>query len=519
MLRFLVPLCCVLFVVLGLCFAPYAGIQNDEAIFAVPLYEASPASLALNLLNHSIPLMISDHIGALKSWLYWPIFAAFRPTVFSIRTPMILTCALAIWIFFLFAKRTAGRGAALYAAVLLASDPSFLLTGTFDWGPVALERLLIVAACLSLVRFGQEGSHAFLAAGFFTLGLALWNRADFVWALAGFTVAAAVLWREILARMHWRTATLAAAAFIAGMLPLLIYNVSNPNATLSTNARVEFNRFEGKFQQLRATADGSDLIGFLVANDSPDHQKPAGLTTTWIAKHFGEHRQSGMFWAYALALMAVPLWWKSKTARFALVYMLITWLSMAVTQNAGAAAHHAMMLWPFPQLFLAVALAAIPWSWAAAGLVTLLVSLNLLVINQHMLQFQRDGAAGNFSDALYPLSDALTETPGQTIYITDWGIFDTVMLFHWGHLTLQPEAELVATETPNAQERQALTRILSDPQGLFIGHVQDRESFEGNRKRIQQAAALNGLQKQLLRIIFDSNARPVFEIFRFRPVH
>lgn len=466
--------------------------------------------------------MISDHIGSLKSLLYWPIFGIFRPSVLSIRMPMVLACALAIWLFYSFCTQTAGRRAAGYAALLLASDPSYFLTGTFDWGPVAVERLLIVVACLFFARFANDRREWHLAAGFCALGLALWNRADFVWALAGFAVAGvAVFWREMLGLLNWRTGTVATVAFVAGMLPLLIYNLKNPNATLSTNARVEFNQFGGKFQQLRFTMDGSDLLGFLVSEDWDENPKPVrsslGRTAAWIRRHFGEHRHDGMAWAFVIALLAGPLWWKSRTAWFSLIFMVITWLSMAVTHNAGAAAHHAMMLWPFPQLFVGIVLAALPWSWVAGSLAALLVALNLLVLNEYLLQFETDGAALNFTDALYPLSDALVDVPGQSIYVTDWGIFDTVMLFHWGHLSLRPAGDLFAKDVLNADDQKIVTQMLSDPHNLFVGHMEKREVFPGTHQHLDRAAAERGLRKDLERVINDSNGRPVFELFRFRP--
>ena len=44
--------------------------------------------------------------------------------------------------------------AALLAAILLATDPTFLLPDTFDWGPLALQHLLVVSGCL-LIASGR----------------------------------------------------------------------------------------------------------------------------------------------------------------------------------------------------------------------------------------------------------------------------------------------------------------------------------------------------------------------------
>ena len=521
-MQVLVIAVCCLFVLLGLCLIPYAGIQNDEAFFANVLYQPAPPDLFITMFDHPVALMISDHIGALKSLLYWPIFAVFPPSAVSVRLPMVLAGAVTVWVFFRLGLRTAGVRPALFATLLLASDPSFLLADTFDWGPVALERLLLVSFCLFAVRFADQNRALDLAAAFFLLGLALWNRADFLWALAGLTVAGGVVLRsEIRRSLNWRNTVLVSAAFILGALPLLLYNFHRPNETLGANARLEFDKFGVKFHQLNSTLAGSDLFGFLVADEWSDAHPKApvslpGRTALWVRNRLGEHRRDGMFWACTVALAAVPLWWSSKTARFSLAFIAITWGCMAVTRGAGEAAHHVLMLWPFPQLFLAIVLGALGWYWAADLVIVVLVTLNLLVVSQHFLQFERDGAASNFTDALFPLSQELVDAPGQTIYVADWGMMDTLVLLHKGQLNIHPIYDRFIKDTLSQPEQAEITQIFSDPATLYIGHVPGREAFPGVRERLNRAAIGHGYRKKIVDVISDSNGRPVFELFRLQ---
>jgi hypothetical protein len=118
-----------------------------------------------------------------------------------------------------------------------------------------------------------------------------------------------------------------------------------------------------------------------------------------------------------------------------------------------------------------------------------------LVVNQYFVQFERDGAGGNFTDALYPLSDSLDSFTGQTIRVLDWGMFDNVNFLHWGKLDLQPEADNVP---PNQNS-------------IFLTHVPAREEEQGVGKRFDAAAKAASYQKQVIRIIPDSNGRPVFD--------
>lgn len=222
--RFLVLAPCGLFILLGAALLPYAGVQNDEALFAAPLYEQNSKDFCISLFHHQAPMMVMSYVGTLKTLIYMPILHFFGSSVWSVRLPMVLAGALTVFFLYSLVLLSAGRAAALLAAFLLASDPSFVLTDTFDWGPVALEHLLLVTACFLLVRFARESvSMRDLALGFFCLGLGLWNKAIFVWALAGLSCAVVVVFhREIGKLLRPRTALVVGASNYASICTIPI---------------------------------------------------------------------------------------------------------------------------------------------------------------------------------------------------------------------------------------------------------------------------------------------------------
>src|SRR5262249_32590840 len=158
-----------------------------------------------------------------------------------------------------------------------------------------------------------------------------------------------VLWAEIRRLWQIRRAGTAIAAFILGALPFLIYNLRHKAETVTANAHFSTEGFSGKYIQLRNALQGRSLLGFAAGEDwDPQPKDPAtrrGHIARWIRDHFGEHRAGLMDYACALTLLAVPLWWRSRAARFSLVFCVVTWLAMAVTRDAGGAAHHAILIW------------------------------------------------------------------------------------------------------------------------------------------------------------------------------
>jgi len=518
---------CCLAILVGCTLIPYAGIQMDEALFAGPYYQPVAREFRIRLFHHDIPLMVMTYIGTLKTLLYWPLIAIFRSSfeahpfyaAWVFRLPTVLAGALTVFIFYFMAQRCAGRLPAVVAALLLGSDPTFLLTNTFDWGPVALEHLLLVTGCFFLVKYAQNRVPRDLPLGFFFLALALWNKAVFVWALAGLICAAVSVLRHELAQLTTRRHLLTAAAgFLIGALPFMIYNGHRRAETFRSNGHLEPAGAPAKFLHVQSALGGYGLYGYLVSEEYTDRPKAPlslrGRAAVYLRDHLGEHRGAGMEYAAILSLLAVPLWWRSRAARFCVVFSAVAWFFMASTRDAGASLHHTVLLWPFPQLFVAIVLSALRWRWAAIFLCLLLLALNLLTIVQYVAQFERNGAEGVYSDAIYSLSSALSDVPGQTIYMLDWGIQFPLDVLHNGRLHMRSGHDPFLTDTPSDLDKAAALLMFTDRRALFVTHAGKREVFSGVHKRFDESAAAAGCHEDSLRTIPDSNGRPVFEVFQ-----
>ncbi len=519
---------CSLFILLAILFIPYAGIQADEALFSTPLFPHVNKDLRLPLLPHHVPLMVMTYIGSLKTLLYWPIFRIFGANPWTLRVPVVLLGAITIFFFFHLARVSGGARAAAMGAFLLATDPVFLLTDTFDWGPVALEHVFLVTGCWFAYRFGskvgqnaREGARIWhLAAGFLCWGLALWNKAIFAWALSGIVVGGVlVFWPEIKRCLKPRIVVVAATAFVGGALPLVAYNLTHRNVTVTENAHLDPRSVAGKWIQVRLAANGSSLFGYLTGDDWwPNPKTPQssrGRAAVWIHDHLGAHRSTGFYYVFGVLLLAAPWWWKYRAARFSLVFMAVAWFLMALTHEAGTSAHHVILVWPFPILFAAVALASLPWrplAWAAA---VVMIAMNLLVLNQYVYQFERDGTGDIWTDALNPLSVSLDEYADRTFYLIDWGLSDNLNLLHQGRLDLRMATGPVNTDSPNPEQLREIQDILRDPGGLILDHVREHEVFPDVGVRLDRAAQSLGYHREVIRTIPDSNGRPMFEIVRF----
>jgi 4-amino-4-deoxy-L-arabinose transferase-like glycosyltransferase len=464
--------------------------------------------------------MVMSYVGTVKTFLWAPVLHLFGASVWSVRAPAVLLSAFTI-LFFHRLLRIAGasRIVAGVCALMLATDPVFLLTNTFDWGPVAVEHFFIVTGCLCLLVWSKKQTDFLLCLGFFLFGLALWNKAIFLWALGGLFIASVPVFRhEIRNLATKRRAMLAAAAFVAGASPFLFYNFNNQNATLRENAHLDSPAIAfSKWVALKNTANGNGLFGYMVEEEWEEHPKTVstglGRLSLWLRDHFGARRESGLYWIYLGLLVAVPLWWRSRVAWFGVLFCAATWAAMAFTHDAGGSLHHTILLWPFPLLLVAAVLSRIPWRVAMVVAGIVLVGTNLLVVNQYLGQFERFGAARDFTDALFPLADALPV--GAHVYVVDWGMYNTMLLFHKKGVILHTANEPFMDDKMSEEQVRQAQSMLDDTDALFLGHVQEKEVFEGVNARLERYASSRGLHKQLVQVIADSNGRPLFQLFRF----
>ena len=472
--------------------------------------------------------MLMSYLGTLKTWIYRPIFAGLGTGTYAMRTPMLLAGAASVWLFFLFLRRAAGNRAALLGCGLLAADTLYLLTVTFDWGPVALQHLLLLGSLLLLLGFYQTRQAPRLFWGFFLLGLGMWDKALMIWMLGGIFVAAVTLYpKDIFAAITPKRLALSVAGFLIGALPLVVFNANTNLSTFRSNTSYDAHDLPGKARQLLTTADSSGLFGWLNNEDwqTPQPHEPDGFLQRLSAKISsltGHPRQSLLVYAFIAALLLAPFARGARRAiLFALIAMAVAWLQMAFTANAGGSVHHAILVWPLPQMVIAISFAAasrrigrfgVP---VLAGVLAIMMISGVLVTNEYFRLLSRNGGGQNWTDAIFRLSDYMKGDSSKTVYCVDWGIMDSLRLLNRGKLPLRVGTDLVSRAQANDNGRQALLRALAAPDTVFLAHTKDFEFFQGNDEHLVNYAATAGYKREMLATIPDSYGRQVFEVYRF----
>jgi 4-amino-4-deoxy-L-arabinose transferase-like glycosyltransferase len=520
---------CLLFFLAGCAFVSLLGIEDDEALFANGIFKPYAVAYKYPWGRAGLPMMLMSYLGALKSWIYRPIFQQFGTGIWAMRLPMLLAGAASIWLFYLLLRRVAGLRAALIGCGLLATDSLYLLTTCFDWGPVALQHLLIVSGMLLLLGFYQHRRLSWLAWGCFLLGLAMWDKALAAWMLGGISLALILVFpKQIIRVFTLRRVAISILAFALGALPLIVYNIEKPLATFRGNASWDTTDLAGKGRLLVATVDGGGLFGWLNMEDWQTHNPhlPHGAleaASARISALAGHPRRSLLLYAFVLALLLAPLarGYALRAILFALLAMAIAWTQMAITANAGGSVHHAILLWPLPQMIIAISFAAASRRLRRAGIpalaivLTILMVSGLLVTNEYRCVILRNGGSLGWTDAIFRLADHLKGVPADNVFCVDWGIMDSLRLLSSGKLPLRVGTDPINKPSLDDADRQYLARTISSPGQVFINHTKAFEFFPGVNDKFVNYAADAGYRRQIMAVIPDSDGRPVYEVYRF----
>ncbi len=525
----------LLFFCIGLAFLPLVGIQDDEVLFTTAVFHVPGSGVFhARVFDSEIPLMLLSYLGALKSWIYIPILDRIRPSYLTIRLPVLVIGTMTIWLFIWFLERAHGRRVAWVGGVLLATDTVYLLTTCFDWGPVALQHLLALAGMALVLKFTSTGKRSTLFWGFFWFGVALWDKALFLWLFSGLAVAAAAVFpRELWSRCTPRNLGLAAAGLLLGALPLAAYNVASNFETFRSNSVFVLSQFPSRLHALRITWDGEILWEYMVhapwapgLERSPETALEHVSATVHSLVGFRYHYYNEMEPAFWAGILLLPLLWRTQARKillFCLIAFAVGWLQMAITKNAGLGAHHVTLLWPLPQWFLAVAFVEAaawrPLQWRNAGFILLASAMlflaveNLLLTNEYFYQLSIYGATKSWNDAIFRLSDKLGHIEASHLVVDDWGILHPLIALHRNRLPLvYADQSFLAPGITKANREWSLQVMAED---VWIGHTPQFQQWTGANERMIGIAREAGLEKRIIETVPDRNGRPVFEIFRF----
>ncbi len=505
--RYWVWLIAAALLALELLFLAGPGIQEDEALFVAPFIGNTPSLYEWRAGGFRIPVMSMDYLGGLKSWLYWPVFRLWHPSVWSMRLPVCLISVVTLLLFADLARRVAGSRAALAATLFLATDAVFVLINVFDM-TVCLLLLGAVAFLNLLQRFAASGDKKPLGAAFVVAGLTLWYKAIFLFPLAAMLLAFAVAYPAAVRRsLTVRNIALVVICVALGAAPLIAFNWERRGATLQASGNLPTVPTLEKLVMLQHTLDGRALEHYMFRSSFgekiPLIGAPIGeLVLRWYQEsHFGPG--SALLPALLLALLALAF--LRRSALFP--PLLFSWISMAaaygamlVFRDAGAGPHHTVLLDPAPQFIVAASAVALTERWrrgAKTALILICVVVagsNLWLLGHYARGARANGFSVYWTDGVKNLAEVLRAQSLQVAAL-DWGL----------HNGVQIESRDSVAFVADTEPRENV---------LYVTHCDGYVIDDSRTKQFYERLALSKFHMAANRVVADEKGHLVFCLFR-----
>ena len=492
------------------------GLYYDEAVFAGLAKdfvtghvhgEHMPDHQVVRLAGRPFPLFIQTYLGALKNWMLIPAFRIFGPTVAVLRATTLFWSLIALLLLMLGIWRWLGLATALIAGALLAFDPTFFFLSVLDWG-VAVPSFLCRCACFYFaIRWNQKRKlrDAFFV-GLFA-GLGFFNKADFAVFLIAVSLAAVFCyWRQLVAaiRQHSSAVALACLGFALGAGPMLSKIPRMLSLTVSGPHPNAPGEMTTKLKTMLSMYDGSHFYRLMNVGGVFERMYDRAAVPLTLS---GAATVIACFVFVGLVCRRKLAWTRAIT--FLIVAAILIIVGVFALPDA-VRIHHAVLVYPLPQLIIA-ALVALAWNTSApirttAVLLIAIVCLSgfrSIVATQELIR--QTGGRGRWSESFDKFCRENRNRSGLTIVSLDWGFNEQLMFL---------------TDTPQLAEpfwefNQTLPPLPSNPNYIYLAHPAEYSVLK------YDVAYLNQLQKSggnaEITPYFDRQNEVAFYTIRFRP--
>lgn len=529
------------------------GLNYDEAMPIVPtmqllLGQPVDALAAANVFGRSVPLVLMEYVGAISGLLGLPVFALWGPNLISLRVYEIILSVLILVLVYLFGREFVNRRVAALTLSLMAITPSFVF-----WGRVSMIALLPVllfgvGALLCLYRWYRGRGAGYFYVGACLLGLGLTTYMTFVWYIAALLLAQGVLEGRVwfLDLRSWipkrwpiptvgsttlapKSLILGGLAFILGAAPLIWYNLITQGTLrlvmrsaiktelYGTNNLDFLNNFKYALYNFRQLLDGSEFIfqaGYAYAN--PLSNLVFVLAVSYLI-------------VQGLRGQLAPLISTRKvTFLVIMVGAILVQSSFTVT---GFNIIHILLLFPFPQMLIAMALlnaqvsitnSKIPfldsgrWSffirYAPCAIALALIAFDLVVDVQYHQAFARTGGVGAYSNAINQLAAWLEEEQIAKPLAVDWGFERNIQLLTQGRIN--PHDIFNYRHDPGDKFKEGLKVRFRDPNQRYLFHTPEFTHFRGHFDAFIQAATESHKVPILEKTFSQRDGRPIYQVYR-----
>jgi len=500
------------------------GLYYDELAF-VNAAQGGADNTFIHMRLGSVPFLVFPYMGALKAWIYAPVFGFFGVSALTIRLPAILLAAVTLLIFFQTLRPRLGAVWAIIVVWIMAVDPVNLFPSRLDWGPTVLTHFFQAAILASWFSYRDKPRPWKIVLICVCAGLGFFDRFNFIWLISAFAIGICLCYPDSLQNLWVSTprftrwvaiilALLALGIVLYLILPLLL-NVHHTTGAHTTTLQL-------KWHALVDTLSGA-AVAYLIFDNA------AGIirfASYWLIVVDGFLVLACLFLPMPNALARE----NRKNSLFCFLIGFLIFVQIVITPQAGGP-HHYSMIFPWPLLALAFLGKSVYTQFATknfrhlAGILLGSAAVCVFVVNVHnsakYLSHFRDNSHYNprWSPEIYSLSHYVNEHGFQakSIICVDWGLH--TQLHALAPKKLRPRIHdywpIFQTLSQKDKESQPaeLNHIFPEGKSLAVTFAPSKETFPDTRRNFLGILATRPEFKSRLVKEFSFGGENIYEVY------
>ena len=498
------------------------GLYMDEVDF-VNAARGAPDNTMIHMRLGPVPLFIMPYLGALKAWIYAPVFALFGVSPLTLRLPAILLAAVTLLIFYQLMRAKLGAVWAIIPLWIMAVDPANLFPSRLDWGPTVLMHFFQAAVFALWFSYRDKPKVWKLVLICICAGLGFFDKFNFIWLILAFVLGVSLCYPDSLKNL-WISSSrfsrwTAVIVFLIGLGVMLFFIL--PVLHLRAASLPPMN-LQAKWDGLRSFLSG-DAIAYLLFENS-----------SWVISFVP-------FWLIVtdcyLVLACLFFLGQNAEAResrrngfFFLLIGFLIFVQIVVTPQAGGP-HHYSMIFPLPLLAF-VFLAQPIYSQLAtknlrrfAALLLVSAAVCVFIVNLHnvagyLSRFRTTSHYNpRWSPEIYSLSQYINEHgfETQSIISVDWGLHNQLHALAPKKLRRRMHDPWPTFQTLAQKDQKTQTAVLNHlfPKGktLALTFAASKETFPEARRNFLAALANNSELKWHLLKEFWYGGDKIYEVY------
>jgi hypothetical protein len=479
------------------------GLYYDEMLFAnAALGGKTNDFIFLKLFG--IPFLLMEYIGAIKAWIYYPIFSIFPINYWSIRLPSILIGVMGGIALVASLWRGFDKNTAIAGAIMILVDPTLLMHSRLDWGPNALMFFFRGAIMFAIASFMKTRNIKWawisIGAGF----LGVYDKLNFVWFTCAISGALLIVYYQPLKKAISSDPRKYKILFIAVVLviALSIWRAAN----VAQHSEISWpNRLVQAFGLIRYTLPGGGVLNFISGNGfRNEHLFWPGYIIVFIVALFG----------------ILPLYKQKKEWNLFLfsVITLILCTGAFIATKSATGPHHASILCGFWQFALAP-LIGMAWNnkenrfkiltrvLIGVGLIVIFAGsfiTNITCVDAFAAPINNNWDTSNTIAALFA-----KQHPDAYFITTDWGVGTQLIAVTKGNSDI---LDAWPTFTKSEEATNFIQNMKRDKDTYIYTRLPGFENFKGNRANLFEALHKYDISYQIIQTYNNVFGQPMIQI-------